>query len=42
MSKNVHNNIHRLNNQLENIKQQITGQNRQIRLAEKPLTRTSF
>lgn len=40
--KNVHNNIHRLNNQLENIKQQITGQNRQIRLAEKTLNKNKF
>ncbi|HEZ3068651.1 TPA: HlyD family efflux transporter periplasmic adaptor subunit [Neisseria meningitidis] len=40
--KNVHNNIHRLNNQLENIKQQITGQNRQIRLAEKNLNKNKF
>ncbi|BCT10327.1 HlyD family secretion protein [Neisseria meningitidis] len=40
--KNVHNNIHRLNNQLENIKQQITGQNRQIRLVEKTLNKNKF
>lgn len=40
--KNVHNNIHRLNNQLENIKQQITGQNRQICLAEKTLNKNKF
>ncbi|WII93787.1 HlyD family efflux transporter periplasmic adaptor subunit [Kingella negevensis] len=40
--KNVHNNIHRLNNQLENIKQQITGQNRQIRLAEETLNKNKF
>lgn len=40
--KNVHNNIHRLNNQLENIKQQITGQNRQIRLAEEILNKNKF
>ncbi|ENS8278395.1 HlyD family efflux transporter periplasmic adaptor subunit [Neisseria gonorrhoeae] len=40
--KNVHNNIHRLNNQLENIKQQITGRNRQIRLAEKTLNKNKF
>lgn len=40
--KNVHNNIHRLNNQLENIKQQIIGQNHQIRLAEETLNKNKF